>query len=240
MNKIKYPVSLNIETTSICNLKCVMCTHSSTDFGRPKIHLNEKYFDELAPFIKNCEAIQLHGIGEPTLSPMFWKCLNILSKHTHSVTNTNLINISDDNMIKLVNSNLKQVSISMDSPVNETYYKIRGSDLQQLIDNVKKLLNFKRLYNSDLIVSFNMTLMKENFLEITQMIDLCHELNISILDTWPLNNWEGEQYDRKIRNWNFNYEDQVPWKFKELYNSEIDDVVEYSKVKNITFTFYKI
>jgi hypothetical protein len=85
-----------------------------------------------------------------------------------------------------------------------------------------------------------MTLMRENILELKDAIDLCVDLNINILDTWPLNNWEGEQFNRQIRNWTFNYEDQLPWKFQELYNDEIDKISIYANEKNIKFTYHKI
>ena len=85
-----------------------------------------------------------------------------------------------------------------------------------------------------------MTLMRENILELKDAIDLCVNLNLKTLDTWPMNNWEGEQFNRKIRNWSFNYEEQLPWKFKELYNNEIDKIIIYALGKNIKFTYHKI
>jgi MoaA/NifB/PqqE/SkfB family radical SAM enzyme len=238
--ELLYPKSLNIETTSICNLKCVMCTQSAEDFGRSKIHLSENFLEQLKPYIINCDSIQLHGIGEPTLSPSFWKCLSFLSKKSWSSTNTNLVNVSDEKMIEMVNSNLKHLSVSIDSPNENTYYKIRGSNLKQVIKNIKKLIDYKEKYKSNLLIGLNMTLMRENILELKDAVDLCVDLNLNLLDTWPLNNWEGEKFNRQIRNWNFNYEDQLPWKFQELYNNEIDKILIYTSEKNIRFTYHKI
>ncbi len=235
-----YPKSLNIETTSICNLKCVMCTQSAEDFGRAKVHLSENTLEQLKPYILNAEFIQLHGIGEPTLSPSFWKCLEVLNNNSWSSTNTNLVSLSEEKMIKLVNSSLKHLSVSIDSPNVETYSKIRGANLNNVIENIKKLMSYKEQYKSNLTITLNMTLMRENILELKDAIDLCVDLNINILDTWPLNNWEGEQFNRQIRNWTFNYEDQLPWKFQELYNDEIDKISIYANEKNIKFTYHKI
>jgi MoaA/NifB/PqqE/SkfB family radical SAM enzyme len=237
---MNYPKSLNIETTSICNLKCVMCTQSAENFGRDKVHLSEKILEQLKPYIHNAKYIQLHGVGEPTLSPSFWKALEVLNNNTWSSTNTNLVNLSDEKMIKLVNSSLKHLSISIDSPNIETYYKIRGANLNNVIENIKKLMSYKEEHNSNLILTLNMTLMRENILELKDAIDLCVNLNINTLDTWPLNNWEGEHFNRNIRNWNFNYEDQLPWKFKELYNSELDKTSIYANEKNVKFTYHKL
>lgn len=235
-----YPKSLNIETTSICNLKCVMCTQSAEDFGRAKLHLSDTLLEQLKPYILNAEQIQLHGIGEPTLSPAFWKCLEILNKKCWSSTNTNLVTMSDEKMVKLVNSSLKHLSVSIDSPNVETYSRIRGANLNNVVENIKKLMSYKEEYKSDLIITLNMTLMRENILELKDAIDLCVNLNLKTLDTWPMNNWDGEQFNRKIRNWSFNYEEQLPWKFKELYNNEIDKIIIYALGKNIKFTYHKI
>lgn len=235
-----YPKSLNIETTSICNLKCVMCTHSSSDFGRQKINLTEKIFTQLVEYVKNAEYIQLHGIGEPTLSPMFWKLLDILNEKTWSSVNTNLVKITDEDMTKLVRSNLKHISISIDTPNSNSYYKIRGGDLSKVVENIKKLNDIKNYNNSNILISLNMTIMRENILQLKQAIDLCCELNIGNLDTWPLNNWSGDHLNRNIRNWEFIYDDQIPKSFEQLYNQKLDEAIEYSATKNVKFTYYKL
>ena len=237
---MNYPESLIIETTSVCNLKCVMCTHSSDNFGRPKIHLSEKYFDQLVNYVENAKSIQLHSIGEPTLSPIFWRFLNHLNDGCWSSINTNMVSINDDQLYKLVNSKLKFITISIDSPIVESYYKIRGADLNIVINNIKKLIEFKNKFNSNLMISLNMTVMKENVIHLKEAIDLCTNIGVSILDTWPLNNWTGEYLNRNIRGFEFFYEEQLPVGFKEIYNEKILEAMEYSKEKNVKFTYYLI
>lgn len=235
-----YPKSLSIETTSICNLRCVMCPQSGKDFGRDKIHLPEKISDQLIEYIKNAESLQLHGIGEPTLSPLFWSLLKHLTKNCWSSVNTNLVNISTEKMYELVNSNLRLITISMDSPDTDTYSRIRGASLDLVIKNVKQLIQIKEECNSELVIGLNMTLMKENFLQLKQAIDLCYNINVLKLDTWPMNNWKGDFLNRNIRNWEFIYEDQSPFSFKDRYNIEIDKAIQYALTKNVKFNYRKI
>jgi MoaA/NifB/PqqE/SkfB family radical SAM enzyme len=237
---MNYPEWLMIETTSVCNLKCVMCTHSSDNFGRPKTHLSEKYFDQLVKYVENAKSIQLHGIGEPTLSPIFWRFLNHLSDECWSSINTNLVNINDDQLYNLVTSKLRYITISIDSPVNDSYYKIRGADLNVVINNIKRLIDFKTKFNSNLAISLNMTIMKENVTQLKEAIDLCSNIGVPILDTWPLNNWTGEYLNRDIRGFEFVYEEQIPVTFKEMYNEKVSEALEYSKEKNVKFTYYLI
>lgn len=215
-----------------------MCTHSSDDFGRPKIHLSEKYFDQLVKYVENAKFLQLHSIGEPTLSPIFWRFLNHLSDACWSSVNTNLISIKDQQLHDLVNSKLKHITISIDSPLNESYYKIRGADLNVVINNIKRLIEFKNKFNSSLIISLNMTLMKENVDQLKDAIDLCSNIGVSSLDTWPLNNWTGNHLNRDIREFKFVYQEQIPVSFKQMYNEKITEAIEYSKEKNIKFTYF--
>ena len=89
----KPPKIIELETSSLCNLKCVMCPQSLTGkYGvqRPN-HLPELIVDKVIPYITDeTECISLHGIGEPFLSKSFWKILPLLPVGCHSQCNTNM------------------------------------------------------------------------------------------------------------------------------------------------------
>lgn len=240
---MNYPTSLIIETSTVCNMKCAMCTHSSPDFdsGRPKTFLPESLIDKMSTFIKSAKEVQLTGIGEPLISPSFWKILAMVQKDCYVHVNSNFLNISDYRINDLALSNLKCLTVSIDSPDVDTYYKIRGEDLNRVINNVKRLLLAIKETKSQLSVTLNMTLMKENINQITKALDLCNEIKCTGLATWPLNNNPVfNKLNKEIRGWNFIYENQLPWKFKELYNQKIQEAIEYAKKLNLVFTYYFI
>jgi MoaA/NifB/PqqE/SkfB family radical SAM enzyme len=234
---MNYPKSLAIETSTVCNLKCIMCTHSAVNFGRPKIFLPNDIIDKLIPYIEHAESLQLHGIGEPLLSPSFWKVLSHVSKDCWATVNSNFVNVTTDQMENLATSNLKNISVSIDSPNRDTYYIIRGADLDKVIENIKKMISIIKKTESKLFVVLNMTIMKENIDQINETLDLCKKLECFRVDTWPMNNWDSIELDRDIRNFKFSYNDQKPASFKELYNSKIQESVDYSKLINMNFTY---
>src|SRR5919106_4221332 len=52
------PVSVTVETTSICNLRCVMCPHAIGDVNRPK-HLPNRIMDRLILAMSRARDVQL-------------------------------------------------------------------------------------------------------------------------------------------------------------------------------------
>jgi MoaA/NifB/PqqE/SkfB family radical SAM enzyme len=235
-----YPTHLIIETSTICNLKCVMCTHSDAIFDREKQFLSDNIINKIEPFLFNAKYLQLHGMGEPLLSTSFWKIITKIRRETYSEINSNLVSITDEQMDILVKSNLSSIRISIDSPNVDTYRKIRGFDLSVVIDNVKRLVQKRNENKSNLGISLNMTLMKENINEIKECIDLCKSLNCDMLYTWTLNNKEGEYLNKNLYGWSFIYKDQNPYNFKEYFNTKVYEAIEYAKKVNVLFSYYVI
>lgn len=233
-------MDLIIETSSVCDLKCVMCHHSADDMGRPKIFLSDEIIKKIEPFLHRVKSVQLHGIGEPLISPAFWKILKLIPSDCYSTVNSNFVNISESKIRDLVNSSLKSISISVDSPDKETFYRIRGADLQRVIYNTKLLVSVIKEKESSMRVMYNMTLMKENITQLNKALDLCVEVGCVGLETWPLNNYHGKRFDRKIHGWDFIYEDQHPSKFVDFYNKQVEIAREYAKQIGKGFSSYTI
>lgn len=242
--KVALPTNVIVETTSICNLTCVMCEHSHKNFAnRPKTHLPVNLREKLIPFIKAADHLQLHGIGEPLLSPVFWELLSHINPGVVSASiNSNFHLVNFEKMVKLLKSNLSFINISLDSPDPDTYYKIRGGDLEQPVTNIKKFIELKKQMNSKLMVFINMTLMKINYKQMQQMIDLASSLGVDRVQVWPVNlvNPDDEFYNRKIRNWEYIYSEQSPHFFKDDFNREIKNAIDYANKKEMNFTSFYI
>lgn len=230
-----YPKHLTIETSAYCNLKCVMCDQSLNGEGIQKriAKLKKEHIDQIKDFMRHASKIQLHGIGEPFVSEIFWELLQYIPDNCMGEVNTNFTILDDDKINKILNSKLCRLLISLDSPRKETYYNIRGFDLDKVIYNIKKFISKK---NRNIEIILNMTLMKENIDQITEMLDLCKYLNCDHVEIWPLNNYGKErnkEFFSKRGNWIFNYEEQGPWNFKYYYNKKIDEAEEYAKKNNL-------
>lgn len=64
-----YPVRLQVETTTRCNMNCSMCVKYAPDSLIREADLKLDVFKKLGPALEHCEALVLNGIGEPLLNP---------------------------------------------------------------------------------------------------------------------------------------------------------------------------
>ena len=65
-----FPSRLQVEVTSRCNMRCVMCMKQAEGCDIPDQDLSFDLFKKLAPALPGCEALVLSGIGEPLLHPL--------------------------------------------------------------------------------------------------------------------------------------------------------------------------
>ena len=126
------PSMLTLETSSRCNLRCVMCPQAINVVKRPK-HMESEMIVRLERFIRQSNNVQLHGIGEPLASPAFWDSLKYIPESCDSSINTNLTVLDERRLKNLVASQLRAINVSLDAARPETYQKIRGFSFALLI-----------------------------------------------------------------------------------------------------------
>ncbi len=164
------PFGLIVDTTMLCNNNCSFCWR----FNYPEYlkNCNKKYpkksmdFNTFKKIID--DACQYDSIkwftcsgpmGEPLLNDEIEKFYEYAYNKNHfsSITiNTNGLAIDKKNISKLLNS-INEFSISVDSVDEETYFKIHGNkNLSKVINNIKKLVEYKKQYGAiaDIIVRF--------------------------------------------------------------------------------------
>jgi len=231
------PKVMEIETSSICNLRCVMCPQS-IEGGVPRPnHLPESIAEKIIPYITpSTECVSLHGIGEPFLSKSFWNILPHIPKECHAQCNTNLTVLTDKMLNALVSSNFNLLNVSLDGPDPDLYFKIRGFDLSIILSNMEKIISARnQAGNTHLKVYGNMTLMRCNIDTIINFMDLIiGDLGCNAVQVWPLNNWgvsPNSRYNQINNGWEFNYEEQGAWNHKELYKRRLNEARLYAEVR---------
>lgn len=125
----KYPLLVDIELASICNLKCPMCYTISKEFKKKvnakfmDFELFTKIIDEIA---NDVPAIRLSLRGESTLHPKFIECIQYAKdkgiKEISFLTNGS--KLDKENFIKMVNAGASWITISFDG-LEEEYERIR-------------------------------------------------------------------------------------------------------------------
>jgi len=151
LSRVKeFPLHVDIEVSSICDLTCPMCPRRHTDlaeYGHMDFNLFKKIVDECATY--NLFSARLSWRGEVLTHPRFIDFARYI-KVERNIPNvsflTNGHNLSDEIAAELVNIGIDYISISVDG-VGEIYNKIRAplkfEDVYNAISNLKRIRDDK-------------------------------------------------------------------------------------------------
>jgi MoaA/NifB/PqqE/SkfB family radical SAM enzyme len=141
-----YPYILKIESTNICNLKCVYCYDNrrmpdmgERPYGRMPFDNFKKLIDELSPYLFK---INLYGFGEPFLFSETIDMVKYASKKNIGVGISSNMNFEDSYLPrKIVKSGLEVLIFSCHGVTQETYSKfmVKG-DMELAMRNIKKVI----------------------------------------------------------------------------------------------------
>ncbi len=137
------PDSLQVELTSSCNLKCIMCplTLGSTLSSHDPGHMTEMVWEQVLDAAKHVEWVCVVGFGEPTLNPRCLSMLRDLERMGKRFTlSTNAYSLRQEFADGLAELNcLKHVNVSIDSPDPTVFHDIRKGDLERVWDGLRML-----------------------------------------------------------------------------------------------------
>jgi radical SAM protein with 4Fe4S-binding SPASM domain len=176
------PVSIAIEPTTSCNLRCPECPSGLRSFTRETGMLDENFFrktiDELH---KEIFYLTFYFQGEPYLNPKFLEMVKYASeKNIYTATSTNAHYLNEDTAKATVESGLDRLIISIDGTTQESYESYRiGGELQKVIDGAKNILKWKNKLNSKTpYVIFQFVVFRQNEHEVEEIKKLGRQLGI--------------------------------------------------------------
>lgn len=176
--EVAHPSTIMLEVTNHCNLHCITCPREygygkAMDKGNMDLPLLIKMVDEAYPYI---DSIGLTGMGEPLLYPHLSEALvYIKSKNKGILTNisTNAMLPNAPEIIDSVKENLDTLQISIDG-IGDVYNAIRKkADYETFLANVKQIQKIAQESDTDL--TFNMVVVKENYHQMEDLIELAAE-----------------------------------------------------------------
>lgn len=181
LNKISpYPSYIEIEITTRCDLKCIMCEHTFWNEKPRDMTFNE--FKTLMDQFPKLKWIAMTGIGEDFLNKDFLDMYRYVKKQHPGI----LIELYDafhrvteDISHELVEDiGLTQVFFSFDASTKETYEKIRvGANFDTVLNNIKNFIRIRNEFGIGLPkVGFHFIIMKENIHEVLPYIKLVKKL----------------------------------------------------------------
>ena len=179
------PISLSLEPTTSCNLRCPECPSGLRAFSRPigmlEPELNKKVIDQLH---KELTYITYYFQGEPYLNKDFTDMVGYASKHNiYTATSTNAHYMTDANCKKTIESGLSRLIISIDGVSQESYGKYRiGGKLDKVIEGTKNMVKWKKATGSKTpFIMWQFIVFGHNEGEIEEIQQLAKEVGVDHL-----------------------------------------------------------
>jgi radical SAM protein with 4Fe4S-binding SPASM domain len=176
------PISISIEPTTACNLRCPECPSGLRSFTRPTGMLEpglfQKVIDELAPTLSY---LIFYFQGEPFLHKNFLDLVKYAyQKGIYTATSTNGHFITEASAERIVNSGLDRLIISIDGTTQDTFESYRiGGQLAKVIEGAKHMVKAKKkLKSSTPHVIFQFLVVRPNEHQIDEVKQLAKEIGV--------------------------------------------------------------
>jgi MoaA/NifB/PqqE/SkfB family radical SAM enzyme len=172
-----YLWDIEVEITTSCYLRCVMCEHTYFDKEYLNQNITFEKFKHIIGQIKNLKWINVTGEGSSFLNPDFMKILRYLKSRSIYVDfSHDFYYMTDEIARELIKLGIERIYVSIDAATKETYEKIRvGSDFDRVVKNIKRFVQLKKEMGSPIPeLCFRMNFFKDNVHEVEQLLDLIH------------------------------------------------------------------
>lgn len=176
------PISVSIEPTTSCNLRCPECPSGLRSFTRPTGMLNESLFRNTIDQLANTLSyLTFYFQGEPYLHPRFLRMVEYAArKGIYTSTSTNAHFLKDEVARATVDSGLDRMIISIDGTSQDTYQSYRvGGSLEKVIEGTNNILAWRRKLKSKTPhVMFQFLVVKPNEHQIPDVYALAKKLGV--------------------------------------------------------------
>lgn len=177
------PISISIEPTTSCNLRCPECPSGLRSFSRPTGMLTDQLFKKTIDELKDTLTYLLFYFqGEPYLHPRFLDLVQYASqKGIYTATSTNAHFLNDGIAKKTVESGLDRLIISIDGTTQETYESYRvGGNLEKVLKGTKNVVKWKKALKSNTPhLIFQFLVVRPNEHQINEVRALARTLGIN-------------------------------------------------------------
>lgn len=179
------PISIGIEPTTSCNLRCPECPSGLRSFSRPTGMLEETLFKSLIDQLKDTLTyLTFYFQGEPYLHPKFLSLVKYASQQNiYTATSTNAHYLTDKQARDTVESGLDRLIISLDGTDQETYQQYRvGGIMEKVLEGTRNILKWrKELKSKTPYVVFQFLVVKPNEHQIPIVQRMAKEIGVDHL-----------------------------------------------------------
>jgi radical SAM protein with 4Fe4S-binding SPASM domain len=176
------PMTISIEPTTACNLRCPECPSGLRAFSRPTGNLKSNFFrNTIDQLSARLTWLIFYLQGEPYINPEFLDMVSYAhQKGIYTITSTNGHFLNDENAKKTIESGLSRLIISVDGTTQEVYeqYRKEGS-LEHVLAGARNLIKWKRKLKSQTPhVIFQFLVVKPNEHQIPDVYRLAKEIGV--------------------------------------------------------------
>ena len=176
------PMTVSVEPTTACNLKCPECPSGLRSFTRPTGNLKADFFTKIINEIgPRLSYLIFYFQGEPYINPQFLKMVRHANdRGIYTITSTNAHFLNDENARKTIESGLDRMIISIDGTTQETYEQYRREGkLENVIQGAKNIIKWKKKLGSKKPYTiFQFLVVKPNEHQIQEVYQLADEIGI--------------------------------------------------------------
>lgn len=217
LSEEKYdPITVEIDPSNSCNHSCPFCISGHLHLQKFKgtelfnrTMLDKKIFEKLIKDLvkTKIKAINWTGGGEPTQNPFLGEAIKFINENSKiemgMFTNGSLL--ERFNLFEIIVKSLKWIRISIDAGKAETYDNLRktnkNNNFNQVMKNIKKLIEFKKKFKSDLIIGVGFVVTKENYKEIKNFSEIFKSIDVDYCQFKPeIIQIERHNYKNEIKN----------------------------------------
>ncbi|MEP6751073.1 MAG: radical SAM/SPASM domain-containing protein, partial [Bacteroidota bacterium] len=181
-----FPLSISVEPTTSCNLRCPECPSGLRAFTRPTGMLKKDFFSEtIDQLYKELFYLVFYFQGEPYLNPQFLDMVKYASsRKIYTATSTNAHYLTDTNAKRTIESGLDRLIISIDGTTQDVYQQYRvGGQLSKVLEGAKNMVKWKREMKSKTpFIIFQFLVVKHNEHQVEDVKKLAGEIGAD--DVW--------------------------------------------------------
>ncbi len=176
------PMTISIEPTTACNLRCPECPSGLRSFSRDTGNMKEAFFRKLIDDMhRQLLWLIFYFQGEPYINPKFLDMVKYAhDKGIYTITSTNGHFLHPENARKTIASGLDRILISIDGSTQEVYEQYRKEGhLATVLEGARNLVKAKKEANSATPhIVFQMLVVKPNEHQIEEVRALAKEIGV--------------------------------------------------------------
>jgi MoaA/NifB/PqqE/SkfB family radical SAM enzyme len=176
--------AIQIEVTTRCTNRCVMCPRVALANGWPEMDLAWEAFERFAAAFDRAQHVHLQGWGEPLLHPRIFDMIAAAKGAGCRVGLTTNGTLLDSRTSQgLLDVGLDLIAISIAGATRETHESIRvGSDYPLILENVRRFVSLRAgRGRKRLKVEFSYLMTKTNMAELPKAVELAAALGVDEL-----------------------------------------------------------